>query len=277
MIEWMGGYLEKKGVANPRIDAEHLLAHTLGLSRMDIYLQFERILSQEELARLKPLIERRARREPLQYIIGTQPFRHVDIKVDRRVLIPRPETEIVVEEVLNHIPEEAELRVLELGVGSGAISAALADERKRISVTGTEINPDALKIAEENTQPFRDRISLLLGDLFEPVRGVKFDIIVSNPPYISSKDWPNLEPEVRGYEPKEALVAGEDGLDFYRRILNDAANHLTPSGWLILELGDGQRDAVAALIEETGKFNNIIVHKDLGQKDRVISAKYNPS
>lgn len=275
MIEWLSGYLNGKGVPESRLNAEHLLSHTLGISRMDLYLQFERILNPEELASLKPLIERRAAREPLQYIIGNQPFRNVDIKVNRTVLIPRPETEIVVEEVLDHIPADANYEVLELGVGSGAISAALASERKKISITGTEISGDAIEIALENLVPFKDRINVLLGDLFEPVNDKKFDIIVSNPPYCRLDEWPRLQPEVKDFEPKEALVAGEDGLDFYRRILNDATKYLTSGGWLILEVGDRQMDKVVSLAEKAFEHKNIMIRKDLNQRDRVLSAQYN--
>lgn len=272
MIEWLTGYLKDKAVQSPRLDAEHLMAHALRLSRMDLYLQFERVLTKDELSKLKPLIERRAKREPLQYIIRNQPFRHVDLEVDRNVLIPRPETEIVVDEVLKLISADSDMKVLEIGVGSGAICASLAHERKNISITGIEISAGAIAVARKNVGAFSDRVELLQGNLFEPVMGRRFDLIVSNPPYCASADWLTLESEVKDYEPKEALLAGEDGLDFYRRILNDAPNHLTNGGWIILEIGDGQKNAIIAILEKTGGYADVKVAKDLNNKDRVLCA-----
>jgi len=271
-IEWLTDYLQGKDVPEARLNAEHLIAHSLKISRMDLYLQFDRLLKKNELAELKPLIERRAKREPLQYILGTQPFRKVDIKVRPGVLIPRPETEIVVEEVLKSISNEASIEILELGVGSGAIVAAIASERENVQITATEISPEALAIAKENTAPYNERITLLEGDLFEPVEDKSFDLIVSNPPYMRDDEWPTLEPEVRDYEPLTALKAGKDGLDFYRRIINDSGKHLNPGGLLIMELGDGQGEAVQKLINETSHLEDVVITKDLADKDRVIRA-----
>jgi len=271
-IEWLTDYLQGKDVPEARLNAEHLIAHSLKISRMDLYLQFDRLLKKDELAELKPLIERRAKREPLQYILGTQPFRKVDIKVRPGVLIPRPETEIVVEEVLKSISNEASIEILELGVGSGAIVAAIASERENVQITATEISPEALAIAKENTAPYNERITLLEGDLFEPVEDKSFDLIVSNPPYMRDDEWPTLEPEVRDYEPLTALKAGKDGLDFYRRIINDSGKHLNPGGLLIMELGDGQGEAVQKLINETSHLEDVVITKDLADKDRVIRA-----
>lgn len=271
-IEWLTEYLQGKDVPESRLNAEHLIAHSLKISRMDLYLQFDRPLTKNELAELKPLIERRAKREPLQYILGTQPFRQVNIKVRPGVLIPRPETEIVVGEVLKMIPDKSTIEILELGVGSGAIVAAIASERENVQITATEISPDAIAVARENTAPYNERITLLQGDLFEPVSDRRFDLIVSNPPYMRDEEWSTLEPEVRDYEPLTALKAGKDGLDFYRRIINDSERHLNPGGFLIMELGDGQGEAVRKLIDETPHFNNAVITKDLTDKDRVIRA-----
>jgi release factor glutamine methyltransferase len=177
-------------------------------------------------------------------------------------------------EALAKIPEDSNFSVLEIGVGSGAILAALADERKSIQLTGTEISEEALEIANKNIQAYKDRLSLHLGDLFEPIDGQKFDMIVSNPPYISSSEFADLEPEVRLHDPKIALIAGEDGLDFYRRILNDVGNYLKDGGWLILELGDGQAESVVEIAREKGEFKDIAISKDLAGKERVFSSQF---
>lgn len=273
MINWMTEYLEKNGISEPRLNTEHLLAYSLKLKRLDLYLQFERILSSSELAEIKALIKRRVAREPLQYIIGTQPFRHVNIKVNKDVLIPRPETEVVVGEALKLIPEDSTGRILELGVGSGAILAALADERKSISLVGTEISEAAFKIAQENTIAYKDRLEIRLGNLFEPVGAEQFDLIISNPPYVPNKDLEILQSEVKDFEPKIALIGGEDGLDFYRLILNDAVRHLSTNAWLVLELGDGQGSDVRTIAEKRNAYKNISIQKDLGGKDRVFLAQ----
>lgn len=271
-IKWLTGYFEKKGLPEARLNAEHIIAHSLGIKRLDIYLQFEKTLTKDELSQLKPLIEKRAERVPLQHILGTQPFRNVDIKVSRDVLIPRPETELLVDEVLKYIDTDADLEIAELGAGSGAILTALASERKNIKLTGTEISAAAIKVADENIAGYKDRISINQGDLFEPLTGKKYDIIVSNPPYIPEEEWENLMPEVRDHEPKSALVGGKDGLDFYRRILNDAPNYLKKDGRIFLEIGDNQKDSVIKLAEDCCKYDEIEIKKDLNGKDRIFLA-----
>lgn len=270
-IEWLTSYLSDKGVREARQSAEHLIAHTLHLSRMDLYLKFERVLTEGELASLKPLIKRRAAREPLQYIIGTQPFRNVEIITEPGALIPRPETEIVVDSALKQIPAGNPVKVLDLCTGSGAIACAIANERPLAEIIATDISPIALKIAEKNIGNYKDRIMLRCGDLFEPVSGEKFNVIVSNPPYISNAEWEGLEPEVRDYEPKEALIAGEDGLDFYRKILNSVALFLESGGYLIMELGDGRSKDIAGLADKCG-FRDVAVRRDLNEKERVLVA-----
>lgn len=274
LITWLTSYLEDKGVSKARLNAEHLIAHGLNLSRMDIYLQFERLLSPDDLAKLKPLAKRRANREPLQHILGTQPFRNVEIKVNSNVLIPRPETEILVGELLKTIPMDSTATILELGVGSGAISAAIADERASVTITGVEICPKALETAKENIEPYKNRVNLLLGNLFGPVKDKKFDIIVSNPPYATEVEWLTLEPEVNKFEPRGAVVAGQDGLDFYRKILNSAPSHLNDAGMIFFEFGDGQAKAIVSIAEKCPGLSEIVVSKDLNNKDRIFTAKY---
>lgn len=272
-LEWTTRYLEKKGVPEARLNAEHLLAYALDKKRLDLYLQFDKVLSDIELERFKPLLERRARREPLQYIIGHQPFRNIDIAVDGSVLIPRPETEIVVDEALKLIPPDAEFDILELGIGSGAISAAIADERKNVRITATEISEKALSVALKNTTIFGERIRILLGDLFSPVHGILFDMIISNPPYIPENEWGTLPPEVRNFEPKEALQGGKDGLDFYRRILHDTHLYLKDKGYIILEIGDGQCDRIAEIASGSVCIKSIGFKRDWNNIDRVFIAQ----
>lgn len=271
IIQWLAGYLEKKGVSEPRLNAEHLIAHILKSKRLDLYLNYDRPMTQAQLDSLKPLIKRRANREPLQYILGNQPFRNVDIKVNKDVLIPRPETEILVEKALEKIPADSEMNILELGAGSGAISASMADERKNIRITAVDVSPTALEIAKVNIEPFKDRIKLLCGNLYEPVTGNKFDLIISNPPYAKTSWWDTLEPEVREYEPKSAILAGEDGLDFYRKIINDAPGFLNIGGWLVLEMGDDQSGKICDLAEK--HFAKIEIYKDFNNMDRVFAAQ----
>lgn len=276
-IKWLTEYFEKKGIPEARLNAEHIIAHSLEIKRLDLYLKFDCILKKDELSKLKPLIERRAKREPLQYIIETQPFRNIEVKVNKDVLIPRPETEIVVEEALKRIDTETEIDVLEIGVGNGAILKSMAEERQNLRMTGVEISSEALDVAKENLKDYEDRITLFQGDLFSPISGTKFDLIISNPPYIPFNRWKELEPEVRDYEPKGALVAGEDGLDFYRRIFNDVHSYIKPDGWLILELGDGQAKQINTLAVKNGRLVNLQIIKDLNNKDRVFLSQRSAS
>jgi len=270
LLNWLTERFTSKEISEPRLSAEHIISHALNLKRLDLYLQFERPLNKDELASIKALIKRRELREPIQYILGSQPFRNVDIKVTKDVLIPRPETEIVVQETLNLIPENSEISLLELGVGSGAILASLANERKKVSLTGVEINEKTLEIAKKNTEDYQERTTLLCGNLFEPINDQKYDIIISNPPYIPEDVWKELEPEVRDFEPKEALVGGKDGLDFYREILNYAPDYLNTGGYLILELGDDQAEEVKKIAQSVGKYTETMIKKDLSDRDRVF-------
>lgn len=273
MIEWVSGYLQEKGVPNFRIDAEHLIAHALSVKRLDLYLKFDRVLTQTELDAIRPLVARRAKREPLQHILGTQAFRNVDVRVTADVLIPRPETEILVGECLKAVPTESEFEILELGVGSGAVLLALANERPNIRLTGIDVSEKAIAIANANTDAYRDRITILHGDLFSPLAEKKFDIIISNPPYIPEAVWETLQPEVRDFEPREALVGGKDGLDFYRRILKDAPMYLKEGGRVFLEFGDGQGAEIKKIAEEAGTFTDIWIVKDLANVERVFCAR----
>ncbi|MEE2898695.1 MAG: peptide chain release factor N(5)-glutamine methyltransferase [Gemmatimonadota bacterium] len=275
MMEWSGEYLAAKGVVRGRLDAEHLLADVLGLGRMDLYLQFDRPLVTEELDRYRPLLKRRAKREPLQYILGRAAFRELDLEVDERVLIPRPETEILVDEVLEWAAAHAgaESRGLDLGTGSGAIALSLALEGPFELVVGTDSSEAALEIALRNAEDagLNEKVEFRLGSYFEPVSDEEpFDLVVSNPPYITEGETASLEPEVREWEPGAALFAGPDGLRALRAIVAGAGRHIRPGGLLALEVGWGQAAPVVAMLEDTGEYVDVRVRLDLTGRERMV-------
>lgn len=239
-------YLEKQRIESPRLEAELLLAHSLGLKRIGLFTQFDRVLSEEEMAKARSLLQRRARHEPTAYITGVQPFMSLDFFVDRSVLIPRPETEELVEYIISSVRNSAlgiqHLTIADIGTGSGAIAVSLAKFLPNIKVIATDISPAALAIARQNAEfhHVADRCEFRLGDLLEPLTE-KVDIIVSNPPYIPTAVIETLQPEVRDWEPKGALDGGEDGLDHIRTFLEKAPDHLQPDGRLFIEGDDFAR------------------------------------
>jgi release factor glutamine methyltransferase len=275
---WSADYLKAKGVESPRLDAEHILAHVLGLGRLEMYLQHERPLTAVELDAFRPLLKRRAKREPLQYVLGRQAFRSLELEVGPGVLIPRPETESLVEEVLAWAREKSAggstLVGLDIGTGSGAIALALAVEGPFARVVATDVSASALEIATRNREALKlgGRVELRHGPAFEPIApGERFDAIVSNPPYVSEADRPALAPEIVDWEPPEALFGGADGLAVIREMARGAAGRLVPGGLLALEVGLGQATAVATLLEEEG-LKEVRVRKDLAGKPRVVMA-----
>jgi release factor glutamine methyltransferase len=275
MIRWTAEYLAGKGFHNPRLNAELLLAGMLGLKRLDLYLQFDRPLSPEELAEYRERLRRRARREPLQYIDGTAAFRDLVLKVDRRVLIPRPETERLVQEVLDWAGGREALSAVDVGTGSGAIALALATEGPFARVVATDVSDAALAQARENHQFAAPHAPVAFhpGDLLEPVRGERFDVVVSNPPYIGDEESPSLDAEVRDWEPAGALFAGAGGLDVIRRLVPQAAGVLSPGGLLAMEIGAAQGPAVCGIITETRAFGAPRVRPDLAGRDRIVLAE----
>lgn len=276
LIRRTTGYLADKGLPEPRLDAELLLADTLGLKRLDLYLQYDRPLLAEELSALKARLRRRAQREPLQYIAGDAAFRNLRLRVDRRVLIPRPETEVLVDLVLAWSREHAPLSALDVGTGSGAIALALASEGGSFErIVATDVSAEALEVARENLLAVSPRASveLRVGPGFGPVAGEQFDVIVSNPPYVGRTEISQLDPEVRDWEPPLALFAGEDGLALIRELIAEAPRHLRPAGMLALEIGAGQAASVSRLIRETGRFQEPVVRPDLAGRDRIVMAQ----
>jgi release factor glutamine methyltransferase len=260
--------LEERDVPSPRVDAEHLLAHALRVSRTDLYAD-ERELDDAELGVFRALLRRRAAREPLAYILGEWGFRRLDLAVDARVLIPRPETEVVVERCLERLRGLPEPRVLDIGTGSGAIALAIADEHPGARVTATDSSEEALAVARENVRRtgLADRVELLRGDLFASAVG-PFDLVVSNPPYVRGDELDSLQPEIRDYEPREAVIG--EGV---AKAIAAGARHVLRSGaWLVLECADGQAGDVAAELRSLG-YADVLATPDLARRDRVVEAR----
>jgi release factor glutamine methyltransferase len=268
-------HLADRGVPDPRLDAELLLAHILGIRRLDLYLQFDRPLGPEEIEAYRAVIRRRARREPLQYITGEAAFREIVLRVDPRVLIPRPETEVLVGEVLEWARAEGAGKVaLDLGVGSGAVALSLLAEGPFARAVGTDISEGALEVARANGERLGlgERLDLRRGALWDPIGDAeRFDVIVANPPYVAESEREGLMPEVRDHEPATALFAGSDGLDVVRSIVAGARDRLRPGGLLALEVGVGQARTVAELAGAAGLAGPRVV-ADLTGRDRVVVA-----
>jgi release factor glutamine methyltransferase len=262
--------LERAGCPSPRVDAEHLLAHALGKSRTALYLDLDARLAADDAERFGDLVARRKRREPLAYILGEWGFRRLTLQVDRRVLIPRPETEIVVERCLELLAGLDEPQVLDVGVGSGAIALAIADEHPSAHVTGLDSSPGALEVARANLAGtgLDGRVRLLEHDLRGGFGVGRFDLVVSNPPYVDESEIDGLEPEVRDWEPRAALVAPGATEDVAR----GAREALQAGGWLVLEVADGKARDVAALLARVG-YERAAIGLDLAGRERVVSAR----
>jgi len=275
LVGWTANYLGDKGFHNPRLNAELLLAGSLGLKRLDLYLQFDRPLKADELADFKARLLRRAKHEPLQYIEGTAAFRDLVLRVDPRVLIPRPETEVLVQEVLDWAAGRDGLAALDVGTGSGAIALALATEGPFAQVVAVDVSPDALEVARGNAAEAAPAapVDFRLGSLYDAVAGERFHVIASNPPYVGQEERAGLDAEVRDWEPATALFAGVGGLDVIRPLVDGAAGHLHPGGLLAMEIGAAQADAVCALVRATGAFAAPRVRKDLAGRDRIVLAE----
>ena len=256
-----------RAVPDPRLDAEWLLSEVLGISRLEMLLNKHRELTEAEEGAYEALIARRETREPLQYSLGSQSFMGFSLKTDSRALIPRFDTEALCEEALKYVRPGC--RVLDLCTGSGALAAAIKKLCPGADVTASDISEAALSLAKENAERLGAEVRFVQGDLFSPLAEEKFDVIVSNPPYIPDAMRGRLQAEVER-EPALALFAGEDGLDFYRRIAKEAPAHLNPGGRLCLEIGDGQGEAVKALLYE--EFTDIQIINDLNGLPRVVSA-----
>ncbi len=273
LVRVAAGYLAGKGVAGARLDAEVLLAHVLSVPRIQLYLQFDKPLEESELAAYRDAVRRRAAREPVAYITGRREFWSLDLEVGAGVLVPRPETEILVAACLERLGDAAAF--VDVGVGSGAAALALLSERPGWRGVGVDRSPAALETAARNAGRLGlgARLQLCQGDLLGPVAGQRFDLVLSNPPYIPSADIEGLEPEVRVYEPREALDGGPDGIGVIRRLAAQAAAHLVPGGWLALEFGADQATAVGGALGATGLYAPAAFVEDYAGRPRVALAQ----
>ena len=261
------------GIEEAALDARLLLEHVTGLTRSALLLSWAQELSEEQLQAYKVLLARRALREPLQHIVGSVSFMGIDIACDGRALIPRQETELLAEQAIEYSKavEKDGLTVLDLCTGTGCIAISLALLGRYSAVTATDISEEALALAGENIARNKASVELLQGDLFAAVEDRRFDVIVSNPPYIAAVELKTLMPEVQEHDPLLALDGGADGLKFYRRIAAEAPQHLKPGGRLYLEIGAGQGEAVSTLLAENG-FADIRILQDYSGRDRIVTA-----
>jgi release factor glutamine methyltransferase len=264
--------LAAAGIDTARLDAEVLLAHACGSSRVALIAGLTRIDS-DAAEKFRAMVARRAAREPLAYIIGSKEFFSLDFEVTPAVLIPRPETETLVEAALKFLAAHREPRVLDIGTGSGAIAIAIAANVPAARIIATDISKEALEVARRNAIRLRcaDRFEFVATDLF-PEGDSRFDLIVSNPPYVAEADFKGLAPEIRLHEPRGALVFGEDGLDMYRRIAADSRSRLNADGAVMVEIGAGQASSVEALFRRAG-FSNIDAVRDLAGIERIVRSK----
>ena len=268
---------ERAGIETPRLDAEVLLGFCLGKDRAELYRDLDLELENDRILRILELAGRRKRREPMAYIRGFREFWSLEFTVSPAVLVPRPETECLVEEVLSlrDAYREEKARILDIGAGSGAVGIAVASEWPGCEMTATEFSAAALEAARGNAMrllgPERP-ITFVQGDLYEGTEGV-FDIVCSNPPYISEAEYATLAGEVTLYEPREALVAGPLGTEVHRRIAEGVLEKLKPGGWLLMEMGAGQRAALTEILGQTGLFGEIRFRADLAGLDRVVIAR----
>jgi release factor glutamine methyltransferase len=309
ILRWTTEYFRDKGVSEPRASAEVLLAHTLGASRLDLYLRYDQPLNSEELARFKALVVRRRNGEPVAYLTGHREFWSLDFQVTPAVLIPRPETETLVAAAIEAVQKglgrgdeerpvpppspptpyrAADLSTsgspfksnsfwgLEIGVGSGAVIVALAKELPEMNWVGVDLSAPSLAVAWNNSRRHKmsDRIHFLRTDLLAALKPqAAFDLLVANLPYVPRLEWEQLPREIKDFEPRQALLAGEDGLDLIRPLVRQAFQYIKIGGWVLLEVGDRQANQVAALFTETGAYDHVEKIKDFSNIYRVVRAR----
>ncbi len=276
VLKWTTEYFNQRDIESSRVDAEVLLADILKTTRIDLYLHFDQPLTEEELFRFKNVIKQRAARKPVAYILGHKEFWSLRFMVSKDVLIPRPETECLVEAILEYvrsIESSNPLQILELGTGSGAIIIALASEMPVHIYTGTDLSKSAIRIAQENARKLLPAkpMNWIVGDWLDMVnpRHPGFDIILSNPPYIEAELINTLQPEIYRFEPKSALNGGVEGLDCLNRIIPTASHYLRPGGALFLEIGYDQQEAVARIAQASGNYLESVFKKDYLGHDRI--------
>jgi release factor glutamine methyltransferase len=267
---------EEADIPSARLDAEVLLSFCLGCDRLEFYKNPDMIISETQLAAFRNLIARRLQWEPVAYITSRKEFWSFSLEVNNSVLIPRPDTEVIVEEALNlcRKMDSSEIKILDIGTGSGAIALALAAEITGAKVVATDISEAAVNLAKKNAAALglKEKIDFRHGNLFEPVNGF-FDIIICNPPYISAREYEKLPTGVKDYEPQEALWAGKSGLEFYEKLIYQAAAFLQKNGWLLLEIGAKQESGVRGIMEAAGFYDSIEMRRDYAGLPRVIKAR----
>lgn len=311
LLRWTTDYFRTKGVSEPRASAEVLLAHTLGASRLDLYLRYDQPLNSEELARFKALVVRRRNGEPVAYLTGHREFWSLDFQVTPAVLIPRPETETLVaaaveaakdnvgaglkpaptrepeqsleemerEQIPPHLevhPKNESFRGLEIGVGSGAVIVALAKELPEMHWIGVDISAAALELAQDNARRHGvlKRVHLLKCDLLSAFKPQpSFDVLVANLPYVPQPEWEQLPRDIKDFEPRQALLAGKDGLDLIRPLVQQAHQYIKAGGWVLLEVGDRQAEKVEGLMQQSGAYDRVESIKDFSGIERVVRAR----
>ncbi|MFA6472243.1 MAG: peptide chain release factor N(5)-glutamine methyltransferase [Candidatus Latescibacterota bacterium] len=268
-------HLKSKGFENARLEVERMLGSVLGLNRIELYISFDRPVSETEVGRFRALYRRRLAHEPLQYVTGSTEFRELRIITDNRALIPRPETEILVSVAIEYLRGYEKPLVADLGTGTGVIALSVAKEIPGAKVVAVELSDDALQLADENIQALRlgNSVTLKKGDMLEGVVEFGlFDAILSNPPYISSGDIKTLQPEINVYEPRAALDGGSDGMRYLRTVAENAHRHLKSGGLLLLECGEEQADIIKKALEQVCHYRSIEIIKDMTGRERLVKA-----
>jgi release factor glutamine methyltransferase len=282
ILEWTTGYFTRRNVDAPRLSAELLLSHVLCAPRIGLYTQYERTLSEHELSRMRSLVQRASEEEPIAYLTSRAHFFNLEFEVTKDVLIPRPDTETLVENVLQTVRHQPGLetpRVIDLCTGSGCIAAALAHHMKTATVIATDISLAAVEVARRNMEKLGldERVAVEQGDLFEPLARMvdvqPFDMVVANPPYIRTADLSTLDRSVKDYEPVGALDGGLDGLTLHRRIFDEAPRHLAPGGRIYLEIAFDQGELALDVARAYPAFADAQILRDFGGRDRVLTAR----
>jgi release factor glutamine methyltransferase len=280
LLNWITEYLSGKGIESPRLSAELLLSYVLSLKRIELYTQFDKQVPKQQLDHLHELVKRAGLHEPVAYLTGKTEFYSLELDITADCLIPRPETELLVQRAIEFLRTRNGIQhVCDLCTGSGCIAVAIAKNFPDSRIIATDLSDAALSVAARNIKKYqlKEKIRLLCGDLFEPIIQQldvhQFDLIVCNPPYVSTAEYENLGKNVKDYEPELALLAGEDGMDVYLRIIKEVDKFLKPGAALMLEIGCAQGPTVRSLLEKTGTFTEIKIEKDFHDNDRIVTAK----
>ena len=276
LLEWTNAFFRERKLDSPRLDAEVMLAHVLSCQRIDLYAMYDAEVISADRTRFRDLVKERTKGKPVAYLVGTREFYSLDFEVNPSVLIPRPETEVLVSEAIHRLAADTPSRFLDIGTGSGAIAISLAVHRPLATGIAVDISRDALDVARRNGTKHKtdERLTFAESDLFSSLaKEERFDVIVSNPPYVRDHEWTALDPEVRNFEPRTALHAGEDGLDIFRRLIAEAPTWLNPGGWLLAEFGIDQVAALRDLIDQSSAYDKPIFIDDHARKPRVYCVR----